>query len=352
MDQNVIATSRASKYLKILEDKNSKSHQVYMRLMELLKSGHVEGKTTMADLLLVAFSELGYMCKSSKEGLDSKGPELDKDGNVLVHDKKNNKYAKFFEDHDKNKPMIDKFYMGSKQGEDWCAVFVHWIMFNVLGEQGTRKATNIKKRQNHGAGVEYDYWYYLELPQTQAMFLNHHLVSIGDQAFFCGPSGIFHTGIVVGVHDGYVYIMEGNTNPQVGDKGKIVPEGKGVCLKRYPIDRMDIEYCRPLYKGIVPAPKGFSWSMVNKLIAELNKTLRMELEQALTPEEMFEEEPTKEETEKTRLQSYRNKIKVVKNIMGMGRDYVELSARTLKDIKDVAPSVVKKAKDGVIKHLK
>lgn len=355
MNEHELALSRTNKYLKLLQDEKSKSHKVYVRLLDVLKSGHIEDKVTMADLLYTAFSELGYMCKGEHSSLDKKEPDVDQDGNLVVHPvKKNkyNKYAKYFEDLDKNKPMIERFYDGSKQNEDWCAVFVHWVLFNVLGAEKARKALNIKKRQSHAAGVEYDYWYYLELPQTQAMLLNHYLVTPGDQAFFCGPKGLFHTGLVVGVSGKYVYIMEGNTNPQVGDSGKVVPEGKGVCLKRYPIDRMDIEFCRPLYKGIVPAPKGFPWSEVYKLIEELYEVLKQELESRLTEEELYEEEPTKEEVEKTKLQVYKNKIKVIKSILGIGPEYAGLSARTIKDLGMNAPSAVKTTPKSVKKALK
>jgi len=344
MDKNVIATNRADKYLSLLEDESSKSHEVYMDLLETLKKGHVEGKVTMADLLLTAFSQLGYMCKSSGKGLDSKAPEKDKDGNLLIHKGKYNKYAAFFEEHDKA-PNAKEFYGGSKQNEDWCAVFVHWCLFNTFGEKNTRLATGIDKNRNHGAGVEYDFHYYMDFPHSLAMFLNHKVTTAGDQAFFYTKNGLSHTGLVVANYGGYVYILEGNTNPQVGTDAKIVPEGKGVCLKRYALDRIDIEFCRPYYKEVAPCPQGFDWADVRKKTFKLYEVLKAELEQKLTPEELVVEEITPEEVEMTRLQIFKNKVNSISHWLkdiGMG---------TLKNLTADQVYIVKKKLNAILTQL-
>ncbi len=349
MNDHEKALSRTNKYLQLLQDENSKSHELYMDLLETLESGRVDGKVTMADLLLTGFKELGYMCKSDLTSLDKKEPDLDENGNLLIHTKKYNKYAKYFDDLDKDKSKSESFYgKATKQGEDWCTIFFHWILFNTIGEKNTRIATNVKKRENHAAGVDFDYWYYQELPQSMAMLLDHKLVSIGDQAFFYSKSGLCHTGMVVAVFDNYVYVLEGNTNPQVGEQAKVVPEGKGVCLKKYSIDRIDIEFCRPSYRGISPASHGFDWQAVNKKIANLCNTLKAELEQILTPEELEEPEQTPEEIEQTKLQIFKNKLKVIKDILKIGPEYLE---KCLREVKDAGVNFVSDAKDVVEKHL-
>ena len=309
-DLEKIATARAYKYLQLLEDKNSKSSKLYQELLSYLESGHIEGKVTIADLLRVAFGELGYMCKDESSNLEDKVSKLDKDGKPIIHNKKFNKYADFF---DKQLKGNNSFYGGKKQNEDWCTIFYHWCLYNSLGEEKTRVATNVNKLRSHGAGVPNDYFYYADFPQTMEMIFNNKAATAGDQAFFFTKEGIIHTGLVVANYGGYVYILEGNTNPQVGDEEKIIPRGKGVCLKRYSLDRVDIEFRRPAFKGISPIPHPYDYKEVSKKISELYDMLKEELALTLTPEESVTFKSTPEEIEQTKLQIAKHKLQMLTN---------------------------------------
>jgi len=306
MDNNEIATIRASKYLALLENDGSKSHQVYLELLEMLKHGHIESSVTMADLLLNAFLELGYMEKKGTDSLDKKNAEVDKDGKPLVYKEKNNKYAEFFANHDKGDRNA-RFYNGSKQNNDWCAVFVHYLLFKTLGEKGAREATYTPAGKTHGAGVQWDYEYY---PFELHNFVNHKGVKGGDQVFFYTGEGLGHTGLVVANKGGFVYVLEGNTNPQIGKDAKIVPRGKCVCLKRYALDRIDLEFCRPYYKTMAVSSDILDYEKVSEKIVELYETLKKELEASLTLQESvtvyYEDE---EQKEKTKAQILKNKLK-------------------------------------------
>ena len=306
MDNNELATIRAYKYLKLLELGLTRSSVIYNDLLDLLKSGHVEGSVTMADLLYNAFLELGYMEKKDVDNLDKKGAGVDKDGKPLIYKEKNNKFAEFFANHDKGDRNA-KFYNGSKQNNDWCAVFVHYLLFKTLGEKAAREATYTPPGKTHGAGVQWDYEYY---PFELHSFVNHKDVRAGDQVFFYTGKGLSHTGLVVANKDGYVYVIEGNTNPQIGKDAKIVPRGKSVCLKRYALDRIDLEFCRPYYKTMAVSSDILDYEKVAKKIVELYETLKKELESALTLQEAasvynFDEE----EVEKTKAQILKNKLK-------------------------------------------
>lgn len=70
----------------------------------------------------------------------------------------------------------------------------------------------------------------------------------GDQIFFSKDNtfgGVYHTGLVYEVKDGYVHTVEGNTSNATTD---VVPNGGAVCTKKYPIDNKYIYgYGRPNY---------------------------------------------------------------------------------------------------------
>ncbi len=287
---NELATIRSYKYLSLLKDKNSASYSIYEELLRELKACCEDGKITVVDLLINAFSELGYMEKGlsynkhEQEILDEKDSILDENGNVLIEDGKYTKYASFFERHDDNSSKGEKYYNGSKQNNDWCSIFFDWLQVTTFGEEEARRITLRPYGKIRGAGVQYASEYY---PLGLHLFVNPQSVRMGDQVFFSKNGSLFHTGIVVCQRDGYVYVIEGNTNPQIGKDSRVVPRGKAVCLKRYSLERKDLEFVHPLYE-LSHSPSEFDSKRIIDLIVKLYEVSKKELEDSLTLEEKNE----------------------------------------------------------------
>lgn len=142
---------------------------------------------TVERLLEVAKGELGYHEKTSALNLDQKRAPNDGNGNFT-------KYSRDL--------YAAGYYNGSKQGFDWCDVFVDWCFYMACGKDRA-KAEEIECQTGpYGAGVGYSARYY----KAQGRFFTSP--KVGDQIFF-GDND--HTGIVEKVAGGRVYAIEGNT---------------------------------------------------------------------------------------------------------------------------------------------
>ena len=180
-------------------------------------------------LISIARAEVGYIEKKSKSQLD------DKTANI---GSKN--YTKYARDMD----AISGFYDNKKQGHEWCDVFADWCFVQAFGEPLARELTRQTKGRKLGAGCKYSMGYY----KNDGKFYTEP--QIGDQIFFytADKKGIAHTGIVVGLENGRVQTIEGNTRPNSG----VVNNGGMVCEKDYSKTYARIAgYGRPDY-SIVP----------------------------------------------------------------------------------------------------
>lgn len=174
-------------------------------------------------LIAAARAEEGYLEKASNDQLDDKTANAGK-GN----------YTKYARDLD----SLGDFYNGRKNGYDWCDVFVDWLFVKVFGKEQALKLL-CAPIKSCGAGVKWSAAYY----QQEGRFVEEG-PRPGDQIFFGSGSSWWHTGIVLDVHDGQVYTIEGNTTSANG----VVPNGGCVAVKRYSLTYRNIKgYGRPNY---------------------------------------------------------------------------------------------------------
>lgn len=164
-----------------------------------------------------------------------------------VYQNKKTTYAQYF-DNLRNSGL--KWYNGCKNGYDWCDVFVDWCFVQAYGYSEAQSMT-YQCENSCGAGCVYSARYY---GYNGSRSDNKHFISgaktpsIGDQIFFY-RSGEFtdahaHTGLVVGVHDGRVYTVEGNTRNSAGQNC--------VSMKDYAIgDSSIVGYGRPQFNTFV-----------------------------------------------------------------------------------------------------
>lgn len=144
---------------------------------------------TVERVLSIARAELGYHEKLSLANLDKKNAANDGPGN----------YTKYARDL-----AAAGYYNGSKQGFDWCDVFVDWCVWMAAGKDKSKAETVECQNGPYGAGVGFSARYY----KAQDRFYTSG-PKAGDQIFF-GDND--HTGLVEKVDGGRVYTIEGNTN--------------------------------------------------------------------------------------------------------------------------------------------
>lgn len=135
---------------------------------------------------LTAMEELGY---TGKNGVGALVPT------------KYNKYAEYLD-------TVDGFYNFKKNGYDWCAIFVDYIMVDCLGRAIAEICTC---HTNCGAGCQEAYERYLK---------NGYIVGrpeVGDEVFYFSRTKgkVTHTGIVVSVDNEKFGSVEGNCSNQV-----------------------------------------------------------------------------------------------------------------------------------------
>lgn len=182
-------------------------------------------KLYASTVLRIAREELGYLEKASNYDLDSKT------GNPG-----SNNYTKYARDLWE---CVPHFYQGSKQGYDWCCVFVDWCIYKACGSDSTLAQKSKFYTGPYGAGCQFaamyyknaDAWYDKPMP--------------GDQVFFGRYNSYQHTGLVEQVDEDYVWVIEGNCDNSV--------KAKKYCLN----DPYIIGYGRPKYDTPVPASNPF-----------------------------------------------------------------------------------------------
>lgn len=146
-----------------------------------------------SEVIALAQNEVGYIGKKSNAQLD------DKTANIV------GKYTKYARD------LFDAgFYNGNKNGYDWCAVFVDWLIYRIAGNKVD--AETVKPISLYGAGVGWAYRAF----QDKGMTATEPLP--GDQIFYANSSGFTHTGLVVSVESDTIHTIEGNWNNRVSER--------------------------------------------------------------------------------------------------------------------------------------
>ena len=175
---------------------------------------------------LVALNEEGYLEKKSNSQLD------DKTENAGYRN-----WTKYARDLD----LLGDFYNGRKNGYDWCDIFVDWSFIKAYGRELGQKLLK-QPDKSTGAGCKYSMAFYRNAGQFYTQNPKE-----GDQIFFGpyrGSTDSSHTGLVYKVDANYVYTIEGNTSGASG----VVPNGGGVCRKKYPLNsNYIVGYGRPNY---------------------------------------------------------------------------------------------------------
>ena len=101
------------------------------------------------------------------------------------------------------------WFNGSKQGYEWCAVFVCWCAQELTGNKDLAMKL-LCQTGPYGAGCTQAAGYY------KAAKRYSKVPQVGDQIFFDGSAGSFvHTGIVIAVTADTVTTIEGNSSNKV-----------------------------------------------------------------------------------------------------------------------------------------
>jgi len=123
----------------------------------------------------------------------------------------------------------------------WCDCFVDYCFYQCYGIANAKKLLggNFDDYTKSSVNLYKD---------KNAFYLRSETVpQLGDQIFFSKNgllSGVYHTGLVVNVENGYVYTVEGNTS----NGTEVDPNGGAVCQKSYSVNNSKIYgYGRPPY---------------------------------------------------------------------------------------------------------
>lgn len=176
----------------------------------------------------IAIQENGYLEKS-KEAVKADPTVLDRKTDGAGKDN----YQKYARDL-----AAVKYFNGSKQGVEWCAVFVSWCYFQAFGKDTALKLQCQPSSGNCGAGCSSAAKYY----KSKGQFFGYP--EPGDQVFFkaSNGNGFGHTGLVEAVDGSKVYTIEGNTSSEKG----VVANGGSVRRKSYALNSSKIGgYGRP-----------------------------------------------------------------------------------------------------------
>lgn len=143
-----------------------------------------------SDVIRVAYSQLGYLEKSTNKLLDEF---------LGMYGNKN--YTKYARDIN-----TVAWFNGNKQGAEWCTTFLNWCFWRAFGLEGKDILYQPKDNKvNYGAGCIYAARYYRN---NKAWYTSP---AIGDQIFFGKAGDEDHTGLVVAYDNSYVYTIEGNS---------------------------------------------------------------------------------------------------------------------------------------------
>jgi hypothetical protein len=162
---------------------------------------------TVKRLLEIAAAEIGYKEKETNAQLDSKGANAG-----------NENYTKYARDlHAKG------YYQASKQGYEWCDMFVDWCFLQAAGGDAKKAQAAHCQTGPYGAGCVFSARYFEQAGRL------YNDPKPGDQAFFAGYE---HTGIVESVTATHVTLIEGNATNAVRrityarNSGKIIKYGR------------------------------------------------------------------------------------------------------------------------------
>lgn len=145
---------------------------------------------TVKRLLQIAAAEIGYKEKETNAQLDSK--------TANAGDENYTKYARDL--------RAKGYYQASKQGFEWCDMFVDWCFLQLCGGDAKKAQEVICQTGPYGAGCVYSARYFEQAGRL------YNDPQPGDQAFFAGYD---HTGIVESVTATHVTIIEGNASNAV-----------------------------------------------------------------------------------------------------------------------------------------
>lgn len=165
----------------------------------------------------LALDEIGYLEKADGNNLDDK--------TANAGDKNYTKYSRDL--------WTVKYFNSSKQGVEWCAVFVSWCYFQAFGHKKALKLQCQPTSGNCGAGCTSAMNYYKRKNRWSST------PEWGDQIFFYtkgDTTTCSHTGLVVAVEGGKVITVEGNTS----SGAQVIPNGGAVCKKSYSLSNSRI----------------------------------------------------------------------------------------------------------------
>ena len=148
-------------------------------------------------IIEVAAEEVGYIGKKSNKNL------YDDTANIT------GKYTKYAQE------LFEAgYYNGNKNGWNWCAVFVDWVIWVACGRDRA-KAEAFKPTSVLGASCTAAY----DLYNTQGRITSEP--SVGAQIFYKDskdPTKMGHTGLVSAVRDTEIETIEGNWSNMVTHK--------------------------------------------------------------------------------------------------------------------------------------
>lgn len=151
----------------------------------------VSSNRSVQRLLDIARAELGYLEKKSNSQLDDKLAN--------AGDQNYTKYARDLANAG--------YYQASKQGYEWCDVFVDWCFHQLCdGNKEEAEAMHFQSGP-YGAGC---YWSAMYYKQADRYFTSDP--KPGDQIFF---GDYDHTGLVEKVSNGVITTIEGNASNSV-----------------------------------------------------------------------------------------------------------------------------------------
>ena len=143
-----------------------------------------------SNVITIARKNIGYHEKQSNSQLDS-----------FTANAGDRNFTKFARD------LAEAgFFNASKQGFEWCAVFVNWCFWILCGKDREATEKILCQEGPYAAGCEWAADYFDRHGRLD------HTPQLGDQAFFNNRD---HTGIVSNVDGDDVWIIEGNSDNMV-----------------------------------------------------------------------------------------------------------------------------------------
>lgn len=168
---------------------------------------------TATALLKIAAQEIGYKEKETNSQLDN--------ATANAGDANYTKYARDL--------AAAGYYQASKQGFEWCDMFVDWCFLQLCGSRAAAEEI-ICQTGLYGAGCEWSAKYY----KQQGRFFTSD-PKPGDQIFF---NNYAHTGIVEKIVNGVITTIEGNTSNQVARR---TYSAGSSCIDGYGRPKYDVE---------------------------------------------------------------------------------------------------------------